>query len=186
MSNVSMPAPGTVRGRVLSLLRQNKDGADCASLMKTFEKTGGGVASVNKIQSAVHGLRSMGHRIDFVEGKYHYLGEGISFTTLCKSKSPRRVAVNAFKRTASQGRKPMRVATTQDSTFVREVPQEPPEDTVKRLFVIDQGVLEDARRSLPKEHAAALDNLVERAEAYNAAISLFQVADRTLKGILDL
>jgi hypothetical protein len=132
------------------------------------------------VQAAIHDLRKGGYRIDHHDGRYHFLGKGVSFTTYRKGEDPVAVGTIQLRKQVKAPRGFVKAAVAKKVQVTA-----PANATSQALFTIDRGEFAKAMKILPSEQGAELQALTRRAEAYNAAIELYRKAEETLKVILN-
>jgi hypothetical protein len=156
------------------------------------------------VQAAIHDLREIGYRVDYADGRYYYRGEGMSMTKHPGNGKVKPVCLKQY--IARQKRSGFPVPRSKQvvvgphmrgrkliGSYVR-VPQSPvrvdPKSVAARvaagkdIFIINQGSLHHALKSLPQHVRPALLGMSKKVQEYNRVARLYAEAQRRTNDLL--
>jgi len=186
---LSVPGSDTHCGRVLNILRAAGNSGVALKGILSKARVVSDKKGIVRVQSAIHGLRERGWRIDLDNGRYIFKGEGASFTRFSPGKEFVPVATGArskrlkgqAKTTSRNVQAPVQHNTSVPTPSPTPAVQQPTENT---LFTVNHQVVARAMATMPAQHRDGLRAFAKKAESYNAAFALYLKAEEELRGLL--
>jgi len=176
---VLVPMKGSIKGRVFAALKATGD-AGC-SVSDLQMAAGDDVLSTTQVvQSSVHGIREMGFKIDYIDGRYFLKGRGISFTKysnaghafpVCRKKSSKKKKASA-KAILEAPKLAMIKAKTTTALGTG-------------IFKIHEGALKKALDVLPEKPRNGLLKLSKKVQAYNSVVQRYLDMSRKMDETLE-
>lgn len=204
MGKVVEPEAGSLRGRLLQTLRMAGDTGGLVKDLAVETKA----PNTTAVQTAIHDLRGFGHRVDYADGRYFYRGEGVSMS---KHPGSNKLTPVCLRRYMARAKQAVRAAAhikqvvvkphKRGRTMVRKY-ERAPQATVmsarpdprsvqarvsagKDIFIINQGSLHNALKSLPPHVHPTLRGMSEKVQKFNKMVRLYSEAHQQAMSILD-